>query len=472
MSQALFTSMTGLNVAQQAINVVSNNVANINTTAYKSADARFATLFSNTLTAGNAPTATAGGTNPKQIGLGVKLEAITRNFNTGSFLSTDVTSDSMISGSGYYTVMDASGNVFLTRDGAFTLDANGDMITATGNKVLGAAGVANEEASLVPVHVPQSITPTISGATDLPTKELGDLNNATFTSGSIVFLASDGTNSSPDGEPIVATITESMVSSSQTVQQFCDNVKSAINDAISAYSYTDEDGNTHSVSASVNVTPNTDGTITISMGSGSSVRFTNQSTANFTTVCGFDEVTTAEPETSKTLSYVVAVDPEASPTNRTSLSSYSIGGDGSIEASYDNGDKMTVVYNDVSGKFEFQYVTASGVNIVGDDVTVNQNVLSSSSQLVMQLATVTNEAGLVSRADNLWSVGPDTGNVTYTIAGQMGTGTLITGGLEGSNVDLARELSNMIIAQRAINANSRVFGTASSVMETLSNLGR
>ena len=90
----------------------------------------------------------------------------------------------------------------------------------------------------------------------------------------------------------------------------------------------------------------------------------------------------------------------------------------------------------------------------------------------MQLATVTNEAGLVSRADNLWSIGPDTGDVTYTVAGQMGTGTLQTGGLEGSNVDLARELSNMIIAQRAINANSRVFGTASSVMETLSQLGR
>ena len=473
MSQALFTSMTGLNVAQQAINVVSNNVANINTTAYKSADARFATLFSNTLTAGNAPTATAGGTNPKQIGLGVKLEAITRNFNTGSFLSTDISGDSMISGRGYYTVMDASGNVFLTRDGAFTLDANGDMITATGNKVLGAANIASEEASQTPVHIPQSITPTVSGAPDLATKELGDLNNAKFTSGTISFLASDGSHTSPNAQPIEAVITDDMVSSGKTVQDFCNNVKTAINNAISAYSYVDDDGNTQTISASVDVTPNTDGTITISLSTGSSVRFTNQSTSNFTTVCGFDKITTAEPdENSKVLSYVVSVDPEASPTNRTSLSSYSIGGDGSIEASYDNGDKMTVVYNDVNGNFEFQYVTASGVNIIDDDVTVNQNVLSSSSQLVMQLATVTNEAGLVSRADNLWSVGPDTGNVTYTIAGQMGTGTLQTGGLEGSNVDLARELSNMIIAQRAINANSRVFGTASSVMETLSQLGR
>ncbi|MBR1681637.1 flagellar hook-basal body complex protein, partial [bacterium] len=216
MSQALFTSMTGLNVAQQSINVVANNVANINTTAYKSADARFATLFSNTLTAGNAPTATAGGTNPKQIGLGVKLEAITRNFNTGSFLSTDISGDSMISGRGYYTVMDASSNVYLTRDGAFTLDANGDMITATGNKVLGAAGIANEEASQIPVHIPQSITPTVSGA-DLTSKTLGELNNAKFTAGTIVFGISDGTNASADNDPLVATITENDVANAKTV---------------------------------------------------------------------------------------------------------------------------------------------------------------------------------------------------------------------------------------------------------------
>ena len=465
MSQALFTSMTGLNVAQQAINVVSNNVANINTTAYKSADARFATLFSNTLTAGNAPTATAGGTNPKQIGLGVKLEAITRNFNPGSFLSTDVLGDSMISGRGYYTVMDASSNVFLTRDGAFTLDANGDMITATGNKVLGALGIASEEASQTPVHIPQTITPTVSGA-DLTTKTLGELNNAKFTAGTITFNISNGSTGSTD--VLKATITDGDVANAQTVDGFATAVENALKTAITNYN----NSHTPQINVVPTVTAKNDGTISIKTGSaGHEIQFTNQSTSNFTTVCGFDKID-SNGENSKVLSYVVSVDPEASPTNRTSLSSYSIGGDGTIEASYDNGDKMTVVYNDVNGKFEFQYVTASGVNIIADDVTVNQNVLSSSSQLVMQLATVTNEAGLVSRADNLWSIGPDTGDVTYTVAGQMGTGTLQTGGLEGSNVDLARELSNMIIAQRAINANSRVFGTASSVMETLSQLGR
>ena len=71
----------------------------------------------------------------------------------------------------------------------------------------------------------------------------------------------------------------------------------------------------------------------------------------------------------------------------------------------------------------------------------------------------------------MWSIGPNTGDTVYAVGGSMGLGEIQTGGLEGSNVDLSRELSNMILAQRAIQANSRVFSTASSIMETLSYLG-
>lgn len=473
MSQALYTSMTGLNVAQQSINVVSNNVANINTTAFKSADARFATLFSNTLTAGNAPSATAGGTNPKQIGLGVKLEAITRNFIIGSYLSTGNSDDSMISGRGYYTVMDPSGNVFLTRDGGFTLDANGDMITASGNKVLGAARLTSEEASQVPIHVPRAITTTVSGA-DLTTKTLGELNNAEFTAGKLDMNVTSG------GElaKIQIEITQDMIDDAQSVNELCAKINDKIKDAI-ANTNCDATGAPLADPPTVTFTPGTDGTIKykITGGTDSTADMQATSTANFAKVLSLDTVKLSDMATnpdgisSKTLSYVVQVDPEASPETRTSLSGYTIGADGTIEASYDNGDKLTVVLNDTTHAFEFQYVTASGVYILGDDVTMNPNVCSESS-LVMQIATVTNEAGLVSQASNLWTIGPDTGDVSYTVAGQMGTGKIVTGGLEGSNVDLARELSNMILAQRAINANSRVFGTASSVLETLSQLGR
>ena len=158
------------------------------------------------------------------------------------------------------------------------------------------------------------------------------------------------------------------------------------------------------------------------------------------------------------------------------MKSYSIGADGTIEATYDNGDKLTV-FLDGAKEFQYQYVTSTGVYIRGTStdatspVTVNP-LVASKEGLVLQIASVTNEEGLVSNADNLWSAGPDSGKITFTIAGQMGTGNIVTNGLESSNVDLARELSNMIIAQRAINANSRVFSTASTVLETLSQLGR
>ena len=475
MSQALFTSMTGLNTAQQAINVVSNNVANINTTAYKCADARFATLFSNTLSAGNAPSATAGGTNPKQIGLGVRLEGITRNFREGSFLSTDNTNDSMISGAGYYTVMDASGNVFLTRDGSFTLDATGDMITATGLKVLGAAEKTSEEASQNPIHIPQSMSRAISGDPIVGDRHMADLNNAEFIAGKLNLTVTNGDGVFHDITIDISTdgTGDMDLNDTETLSTFINDLQTTVQDKINT-AFAGE------VAPKVTIKVSDHGTVTWEIEDTatekSSLEINPSSTANVSSNFGFYRVTEDTVSESKNLSYVVSVDPAVSPDNMTSLSSYTIGSDGTIEATYDNGDKMTV-YLDDANQFQFQYVTASGVYIYGDNnpdisaVTVNPNVCKPQS-MVMQIATVTNEAGLVSQAGNLWTIGPDTGDVIYTMAGQMGTGDIVTGGLESSNVDLARELSNMIIAQRAINANSRVFGTASSVLETLSQLGR
>ncbi len=485
MSQALFTSMTGLNAAQQSISVVSNNVANINTTAYKSADARFATLFSNTLTAGNAPTATAGGTNPKQIGLGVKLEGIVRNFETGSYLSTGRTGDSMISGRGYYTVMDPSGAVYLTRDGSFTLDAQGNMVTLTGNKVLGASSLKSEESSTAGIHVPQNFTRTITGDDNIQNLKVNsELNNSSFTTGKISMTVSDGTNEA-DIEFVIGKQGDTptpdvIITDTTTADQFMTQVVNAINtkanDAGVNFTLKSEWGtrvsqdndNTGKVIWSF------DGATT-----NASLKINDTSTANLADGLSFYELNQAEGDgtaMSKALSYQVDVNPTTSPSNMTSLKSYSIGADGTIEATYDNGDKLTVFLDD-SNEFQYQYVTSTGVYISGTSndatspVTVNP-LVASKEGLVLQIASVTNEEGLVSNADNLWSAGPDSGKITFTIAGQMGTGNIVTNGLESSNVDLARELSNMIIAQRAINANSRVFSTASTVLETLSQLGR
>ena len=83
-----------------------------------------------------------------------------------------------------------------------------------------------------------------------------------------------------------------------------------------------------------------------------------------------------------------------------------------------------------------------------------------------------NEEGLVSVNNNLWEWGADVGEVYYGMAGEVSFGSIESGGYEGSNVDIAAELSNMIMAQRGIEANSRVFDTANSILQTLVYLGR
>ena len=79
--------------------------------------------------------------------------------------------------------------------------------------------------------------------------------------------------------------------------------------------------------------------------------------------------------------------------------------------------------------------------------------------------------GLVACGNNTYKIGPNTGSVYFGTIASNAFGTVTSGGLEASNVDMAKEFSNMITAQRSIQANSRVFSTASDIMETISYLG-
>ncbi|MBQ4114705.1 flagellar hook basal-body protein, partial [bacterium] len=154
MSQALHTASTGINAGQQQINVIANNVANINTVAFKSANMTFETLFSNNLSYGSAATKEGGGTNPQQIGLGVKVGGISRNFDIGTFVSTGRDTDVMISGNGYFVVQDGDGMQYYTRDGVFTTDSDGNLVTQSGMKVVGASAPYSGTASSSTVKVP------------------------------------------------------------------------------------------------------------------------------------------------------------------------------------------------------------------------------------------------------------------------------------------------------------------------------
>ena len=185
MSQALHTSSTGINAGQSQINVIAHNVANINTTAFKAANMVFEDLYSHNLSYGSAATKNGGGTNPKQIGLGVKIGGITRNFTPGTFISTGRDLDCMISGTGFFVVHDADGGSYFTRDGVFSMDSAGNIVTQQGMKVMGAKSVYSNSGSDKNVKVPKNMLPVVSGDPDLGSKTLSQLNNASITGGDI-----------------------------------------------------------------------------------------------------------------------------------------------------------------------------------------------------------------------------------------------------------------------------------------------
>jgi flagellar hook protein FlgE len=133
---AMFTALSGLNASSRSLDTVGNNIANVNTTAYKSSRLNLSENFSTTLRGAAAPTDTSGGTNPIQIGLGVTIAGATRNFTQGSTTPTGNPTDLAIEGDGFFVANRASENLF-TRAGSFRLDENGTLVTPEGFPVRG-----------------------------------------------------------------------------------------------------------------------------------------------------------------------------------------------------------------------------------------------------------------------------------------------------------------------------------------------
>src|SRR5688572_23231861 len=131
---ALFTGLSGMNANSRNIDVIGNNIANVNTTAYKSSRLLFSTMFSRSMTMGSAPSDATGGTNPFQIGYGVQAAGTQRNMTGGSVSATGDARDMAIDGSGFF-IVDRGGSQFYTRAGAFRQNQNNDLVDIAGNRL-------------------------------------------------------------------------------------------------------------------------------------------------------------------------------------------------------------------------------------------------------------------------------------------------------------------------------------------------
>ncbi len=138
MIRSLFTGVTGLKQHQTKMDVLSNNIANVNTTAFKRGRVMFQDLFSETLRHGQQAFGDYGGLNPMQVGLGVKNAAIDTLMDQGAIEGTGKQTDIAIEGSGFFSVRSYDGNVYYTRDGNLNINPNHDMVmTNTGFKIQG-----------------------------------------------------------------------------------------------------------------------------------------------------------------------------------------------------------------------------------------------------------------------------------------------------------------------------------------------
>ena len=137
LASALSTSLTGLTAAETTIDVVGNNLANSNTVGFKGSDATFATQFLQTQSLGSGPTEANGGTNPRQVGLGTMVASITPDFQQGTIEISSSPTDMAIQGDGFFIVQGNSGEQLYTRNGIFKMNADSELATATGNRLLG-----------------------------------------------------------------------------------------------------------------------------------------------------------------------------------------------------------------------------------------------------------------------------------------------------------------------------------------------
>lgn len=544
MSQALYTSKTGIAAGQTQIDVIANNVANINTTAYKTANVTFSTLFSKTLSSGTAATTKGGGINPKQIGLGTQVASISRDFNTGSFQQTGISSDLMISGNGYFVVQDGSKNQYLTRDGHFSLDSDGNLCTASGLRVCGTINEYSTVSASDTIKVPTLLNISISGTskTELGTRNVHELNAVALNTGKFSFWIGgtsqnasaanfqvDGTdpdkyNYDSDGDGTADVVYERMdmlnipdadrktmmsifgtLDTTETFYKGDDGtyIKGAIpatgevsirNEQKSIeYDISDGDlkGNVADFVTSINNAFNSqgygtikfsivDGGLQLTNTSGETLTVAEPQYSNFLAQTGLAdaiESATAGQQAffSTPINQSVKLGDSYNSASAAKRSDWSISESGIVTAKYNDGSQLTVSIN-ASGRATWEFTTSDNVVITGSgaatsDIDMTGTTLSASN-MVLQLGTVINNGGLIAEVDNLWSIGPNAGEFAYGMSNGNGFGLLKSGGLEGSNVDMAQELSNMIMAQRAIQVNSRVFSTASSVLETLAYLGQ
>jgi flagellar hook protein FlgE len=445
--RSLYSGVSGLDANQEFIDTIGNDIANINTTGYKSNEVQFEDLLDQTITGATTPTSAEGGVNPTQVGLGVKVAGVEANFTQGTTEQTGNPLDLSIQGSGFL-IANAHGQTVYTQAGSLELDGSGNLVTPDGYLVqgwaAGAGGTINTSSALSNLTIPSGtgISANATNSVTLggnlaaqsgwtaPTSSSGTSSTATQgASTSVTVYSANGTPESldlnfeqaatlPSGAPKGATsawTVEGALTEPGATPDYTSATSATLyfDDAGNLLGYADQKGTAGaagSTSFSLSVPDQTTGAAT-----GATQSFTlalPSITAN------------ASSDTASVLSQ----NGNAPGT----LESYSIGTNGVIEGVFSNGQTQDL------------------------------------GQIA--LANFSNPDGLLRAGDTDFIATANSGIPQVGQAGTGALGTIEAGTLEASNVDLASEMTQLIEAERGFQANGSVITTSDTLLQDLINL--
>ena len=419
MLRSLYSGISGLHAHQQMMDVTGNNIANVNTVGYKASSIQFQDTLSQMTGAAGAPQDGMAGTNPAQVGLGVRSAGITSNFSQGSAQTTGKAGDMMIQGDGFFITRRGNEELY-TRAGSFFFDANGMLATATGEPVQGwtadESGEVNTAAKPGDIKMPlgKSIPPAVTSTVEMK----GNLTNDVpedYTTGDdfkpieIPFKAFD-----KFGSPVslstfyTRTSTPDQPGSWEVRVGKSGDYANAVKLA-DPLTFTDGKPDVKSITATGLKAVNDNLSDEIVMDVGDLTMFHGLSEAR---------VSDSNGNAAGTLASL----------------SYTVSDTGQIIGAFSNGQKK----------------------VLGQ----------------VALATFKNVAGLEKTGDSMYRSTVNSGLAQVGTPTSAGLGQVISGALEMSNVDLAQEFTNLVVAQRGFQANSRIITTSDELLQELVSMKR
>ena len=491
MMRSLFSGVSGLKSHQTRMDVIGNNIANVNTIGFKSSRVTFADTLYQTQTGAAAPTDTVGGTNPKQIGLGVGVASIDLLFNDASTQSTGKNTDLALSGNGLFVVSrDQDGkDKYYTRAGNFSFDANYNyVVPGSGYHVVGwnadASGSIDTKGTPTGIKIKDAMRSMGAKATTLISYK-GNMNSSVPT---IVSMTDQtgGPAASPahvDGTTIKSLTLKLSDGTTQTVTaksnyEYKTGNSLPITTIANVY---DSLGNLHKVPFLFTKVPSgalplghDKWEVTVSPGVDSGGNLDPVGTCSIKEEDGSWTTVTMGAQTLQFDQNGKYVSGSGSPTLTLTNGAGSSGGTNTMTATvdltsltqYSGSDTIKADYDgNAAGTLKEINTDQSGI-LTG---TYTNGEKRSLAQIAV--AQFDNAPGLTKAGANLYAESNNSGTANIKSVNALGL-TLTPSALEMSNVDIANEFADMVVTQRGFQSNSKVITVGDEMLETVINMKR